>query len=320
MIKVLLLPALMATLVVSVHAVPALVEGNADIVISNGDTHILTYHKAEVLPPEGASPLYRRSGFIHPLTAPNGGVVTSIHAPDHFHHMGLWHAWVQTRHKGRKLDFWNLKKGQATIRYVETRELRRTDTGVGFTVCQHHVVLPDEVILEELFSVDVQLHPDGHTLVDYRTVQRNVTQDALELPAYRYGGCLAYRGPLHWNNDNSGVLTSEGKSREDGHTTRATWCRFTGPTERGPVGVSIMGHPGNRDAPSASGSGRPARTRGPCSIILFPSRSTPGPWNPAKRPPCATGSCSPPGRPRPGRSNPGTGPIPGRGPRLRGEA
>lgn len=262
MINVLLLPALMATLVVSVHAVPALVEGNADIVISNGDTHILTYHKAEVLPPEGASPLYRRSGFIHPLTAPNGGVVTSIHAPDHFHHMGLWHAWVQTRHKGRKLDFWNLKKGQATIRYVETRELRRTDTGVGFTVCQHHVVLPDEVILEELFSVDVQLHPDGHTRVDYRTVQRNVTQDALELPAYRYGGCLAYRGPLHWNNDNSGVLTSEGKSREDGHTTRATWCRFTGPTERGPVGVTIMGHPGNRDAPQRQRIWPPGTNKG----------------------------------------------------------
>ena len=57
------------------------------IVIANGETHVLTYYKAEMALPEGTSPLYKRSGFIHPLM-----VRTSIHAKDHYHHMGLWHA------------------------------------------------------------------------------------------------------------------------------------------------------------------------------------------------------------------------------------
>ena len=60
--------------------------------IANGETHVLTYYKAEMALPEGTSPLYKRSGFIHLLMAPNGGVCTSIHAKDHYHHMGLWHA------------------------------------------------------------------------------------------------------------------------------------------------------------------------------------------------------------------------------------
>ena len=57
-----------------------------------GPVHpILTYHKAEVPPPPGELDLFRRSGFIHPLHAPNGEVVTGIHPADHIHHLGLWH-------------------------------------------------------------------------------------------------------------------------------------------------------------------------------------------------------------------------------------
>ena len=65
------------------------------ISIRRGDLMVLTYHKAEVPPPEKADPIYKRSGFIHPLCAPNGEPVTGIHPADHYHHLGLWHAWVK---------------------------------------------------------------------------------------------------------------------------------------------------------------------------------------------------------------------------------
>ncbi|MFT5498746.1 MAG: hypothetical protein ACI9TH_004161 [Kiritimatiellia bacterium] len=226
-----------------------IVENEKAIVIRQGEQHVLTYHKAEMDPPEGTSPLFRRSAFIHPLTAPNGAVVTDIHTPDHTHHMGLWHAWVHAEHKGRKVDFWNLKKGQGTVRYVETQAIRRGEDRVGFSVIQHHVMLPNEIILKEVLSVDVRVSPDGAYLVDYQTVQENITDTPLKLPAYRYGGCLAYRGPPQWNQTNSAILTSAGKDRENGHETRADWCRFTGPTDAGPVAVTFLAHPTNHDAP-----------------------------------------------------------------------
>jgi len=227
-----------------------IVESDKTIVISNGETEVLTYHKAMVEPPAGVSPLYKRSGFIHPLRAPNGGVVTGIHPKDHAHHLGLWHAWVKTKHKGRAIDFWNLKKSEGTVRYARTEEIRDEKKSVGFTVVQEHVILPDEVILEEGFSIDVRLGPDGKVfLIDHTTAQKNVSDAALELPAYRYGGPLAYRAPHHWDKDNSSLLTSEGKTRKDGHATRAKWCSFSGPTDQGRVSISLLCHPENHDAP-----------------------------------------------------------------------
>jgi hypothetical protein len=219
------------------------------IVIQNGDAHVLTYHKSEVPAPAGSSPLYNRSGFLDPVTAPNGDVVTGIHPPGHLHHMGLWHAWVKATHKGREVDFWNLGTGTATVRYASTVGIRRSPDAVGFSVIQHHVILPDEVVLEETFSIDVHVHPDGHYLIDYVAAQNNVTDAPLLLPAYRYGGGIAYRGPSHWNAQNSEYLTSEGRGREDGHTTRARWCTMFGETEHGTAALTILGHPKNHDAP-----------------------------------------------------------------------
>lgn len=232
-------------------AAPALhiTEAADSIVIQSGAAHVLTYHKSEVPPPVGSSPLYRRSGFLHPVTAPNGGVVTGIHPVDHLHHLGIWHAWVKATHEGREVDFWNLGAGTATVRYVSTGAIRRSPDTVGFTVLQHHVILPDEVVLAETFSIDVRVHPDGHYLIDYVVVQENVSDAALLLPAYRYGGGIAYRGPLHWNEHNSTYLTAEGRGREDGHATRARWCAMFGETEHGIAALTILGHPANRDAP-----------------------------------------------------------------------
>ena len=50
---------------------------------------ILRYHHAEQEVPPGVDPLYRRSGFIHPLWSPEGRVLTGIQPPDHYHHYGI---------------------------------------------------------------------------------------------------------------------------------------------------------------------------------------------------------------------------------------
>jgi len=229
---------------------------------------VLTYHKAKVAPPAGAPDAFSRSGFIHPLCAPSGEPVTGIHPPDHLHHIGLWHAWVDTVHGGRKLDFWNLLKGEGTVQYAKTLALHREGDdgngngngggdggggGAGFTVLQNHVALgkdgaAGQTILQEKFTIKIRL-AEGTYIVDHDTEQTNVTDQALELPAYRYGGCIAYRAPNHWDKTNSDYLTSEGKNRDNGHTTRGRWCAMFGPTAKGDATVAILCHPGNHDAP-----------------------------------------------------------------------
>ncbi len=236
---------------------------NADVIaIRRGDADVLVYRKTPVPLPEGVDPVFARTGYIHPLRTPDGGVVTSIYAADHWHHLGLWHAWVKTHHRGRELDFWNIGRKIAGMRYARTLGLQGPGEAAGaveaagFVVeqedyaCDPATGEPAEVVLREKLAVTVTPSDDLY-LVDYDFEQTNVTDAPLECEAYRYGGGIAYRAPANWNKDNSRYLTSEGKGRADGHTTRARWVEMAGALddtgERG--GIVILCHPANRDAP-----------------------------------------------------------------------
>jgi hypothetical protein len=251
--------------------------GEAIRVLNKGKT-VLVYHKAEVEPPKGADPAYRRSGFVHPLCTPAGSVVTAIHPADHIHHMGLWHAWVKTVHGKRKPDFWNLKAKSGRVRYAKTLQ-RPEPSGkmASFTVLQEFISMDKGtnpvVVLAEEFTLTVH-SADNAYLVDHTTVQKNITDTPLKLPAYRYGGPIAYRGPANWNNSNSRVFTSEGKNRSNGHATRGRWCAFAGPAEKGNALVAILCHPKNHDAPQRMRIWPPASHNGAIFFNYVPAQET----------------------------------------------
>ena len=48
---------------------------------------------------------FRRGGYLHPIHAPNGRVVTDDFPPNHIHHHGVWWAWTKTEFQGRQPDF-----------------------------------------------------------------------------------------------------------------------------------------------------------------------------------------------------------------------
>ena len=236
-------------------ATPSVRETDASITVSIDDRSILTYHKADVPPPESADPIFTRSGFIHPVHSPSGTVVTGIHPDDHYHHLGLWHAWVECEIEGENVDFWNLKEETGRVRYTKTLSLSWGSDSAGFTVVQEHVAFPgnqekEKVILREVFTV-VARFIDGAYEIDYETVQTNVSSSSLKLPAYRYGGPIAYRAPHHWDRSNSDYLSSEGKNRNDGHTTRSKWIAMWGEKKTGPGAdtLTILCHRENHDFP-----------------------------------------------------------------------
>jgi hypothetical protein len=224
------------------------------ITLMRGETPILTYHVAEVPPPKGIDPIYNRSGFIYPMHAPSGGIVTGIHPADHYHHIGLWHAWVNTKYDDKKgPDFWNLGRRTGRIRHAKVKETR----DAGFTVVQEHLGYLDgikaepTVILNETLLVDAAF-VGGANVIDYAMIQKNLTTKPLVFPAYRYGGGLAYRAPHSWNKKNSDYLTSEGLDRTNSHATRARWVAMHGPAEEAKgedATVAILCHPKNHDAP-----------------------------------------------------------------------
>jgi hypothetical protein len=219
--------------------------------IQMGDTKVLRYNHAPVPPPEGESPLYTRSAFIHPLWSPTGAVLTDIHPADHIHHVGIWMPWTKTKFEGQEVDFWNLKEGQGTVRFVKFLSTTSGPVYGGFQAEQEHVALEtaqgEKVVLKEVWDVRVYNvgGPDkGYWLWDFKSTQRCVADSPLHHIKYRYGG-FGYRAAAEWKGENASYLTSEGKTRKDGHGTRARWCDTSGRIADRWAGIVHMSHPKN---------------------------------------------------------------------------
>jgi hypothetical protein len=221
--------------------------------ISDQRRTVLRYRYAEAEPPVD-NPLYRRSAFIHPIWAPNGAVLTRINPSDHIHHMGFWHPWTKTEYKGRKIDFWNLKEGQGTIRFSGFDAVDTGPVAASFTASHSYVDLtvPDEeeIALDETWTVTVWSGSAADTVFIWDLVisQSCATAAPFTILKYRYSG-FGFRGTADWNEKNSNYLTSEGKTRTDGNGTRARWCDVYGQTDEGTAGILFLSHPDNHAHP-----------------------------------------------------------------------
>lgn len=217
---------------------------------------ILDYQFATMYPPEGINPLYKRSGFIHPLRTPGGQILSRVQPPDHFHHYGIWGPWTKTHIGGREVDFWNLLKGQGTVRFNGFLSLLEGPVFGGFKALQEHIDFgatgPDQVAIREVLDVRVwnTASPDVF-LIDYTTTLNTPLDSGILLDAYRYGGGIGFRATEHWHKDNSSVLTSENKDRLSADGTKARWCIIEGESDSrdGRSGILFMGHPSNREYP-----------------------------------------------------------------------
>ena len=115
--------------------------GDKNFTLSCNGAPVLSYRHAVQPAPEGVDTLYNRSGFIHPLYTPDGGVLTRIQPPDHYHHVGIWNPWTKTHIDGREVDFWNLGSGLGTVRYAGLVNSVEGPVYGGFRVRQEHIDL-----------------------------------------------------------------------------------------------------------------------------------------------------------------------------------
>jgi len=252
-----------------------------------GDAKVMQYHHAMVPPPQdiGKIPeerraLYNHNAFIHPLWSPKGTVLTDIHPPDHIHHLGIWMPWTHTNFEGKMVDFWNVGDGTGTVRFAKYLGTTSGPVYGGFQSEQDHVALKtskgEQVILKEVWDVrvyNVGGPAKGYWLVDFQSTQRCVAEEPLIQDEYRYGG-FGFRATRQWKGANADYLTSEGKTRKDGHATRARWCDNFGESGGQWEGVTFFSNPKNFRHPE------PMRLwPEPDNYIFFnfaPSQS--GPW------------------------------------------
>jgi hypothetical protein len=231
-------------------------KSDGKLTLSMNNKQILAYQYRTVYPPEGVNPFFKRSGFIHPLWSPGGQVLTRIQAPDHYHHYGIWGPWTKTHIEGREVDFWNLMKGEGTVRFSGFLSESEGPVFSGFKAFQEHIDFgtrgEDQVAMNEVLDVRAWNVGNGKFwLIDYTTTLNTPLDSGIMLDAYRYGGGIGFRATELWHKDNSSVLTSEGKDRLEADGTKARWCLVEGEsaTEQGRSGIVFMGHPSNREYP-----------------------------------------------------------------------
>lgn len=222
--------------------------------LRQGNRKLLQYNYAIVEPPAGLDTVYRRSGFIHPLWAPDGQVITNIHPKGHWHHVGIWNPWTHTSFKGKETDFWNLQKKEGTVRFKGVAGRVQGPVACGFTVLQEHIAFSGgkevTAINEEWVVKALNCGTDTSRFVwDFASTLNCADTAGITLLQYRYGGGFGLRTMEAWTAATSAVLTSEGKTRKDADSTRARWIKITGRTEKGQAGILIMNHPGNFDSP-----------------------------------------------------------------------
>lgn len=224
------------------------------LVIHYGDKNLLQYYFRTVYPPKGVDTTYKRSGFIHPLWSPHGQVLTRIQPPDHYHHYGIWNPWTHVEYEGDTIDFWNINTKQGTVRFAKFVSVQEGPLFSEFGALHEHVVFRktgnEKVALNELQRVRVYGPAKSRDffIVDFNMQMNCAHENPVKLLEYRYAG-LGWRTTEKWDNKNSMVLTSEGKTRKDSDGTKARWCIVQGEIDDEYAGVVMMSFPTNYNFP-----------------------------------------------------------------------
>jgi len=225
-----------------------------NLVVSSGNKNVLQYNLVESPLPDGVDEIYGRTGFIHPLWSPEGEVLTRIQPPDHYHHYGIWNPWTHTEYKEEVIDFWNLIKGEGTIRPSTVVSTTSNNLFGGFKVIHDHVYLKGknkagyEIVLKEEWNVRVWKMNSGGWVIDLISTYNNPTDDIFTILKYRYQG-FGFRATEKWDDKTASILTSEGKDKSDGNSTRARWCDINGVSESGTSGILFITNPSNYNYP-----------------------------------------------------------------------
>jgi Methane oxygenase PmoA len=233
----------------------SLKDNNGSITFMADGKNLLSYQYTTVYPPGGADTNYKRSGFIHPLFTPHGQVLTRIQPPDHYHHYGIWNPWTHTLFEKDTVDFWNLKERQGTVRFVKFTSQRSKRKFAAYTALHQHVVFKkdgsEKIALNEWQSVKVYTpaKDSNYYVADIISKMQCASQSPLLIVAYRYAG-FGWRATEYWDKDNSEMLTSEGKTRDNTDNTKAKWIIVYGSLPGNDEGgIVMLSHPSNYNHP-----------------------------------------------------------------------
>ncbi|TWT52050.1 hypothetical protein KOR42_31470 [Thalassoglobus neptunius] len=220
------------------------------VIMSLNDKNVLAYNVEVVSPPEGADPIFRRSGHIHPAWTPDGLIVTDEFPADHVHQHAIFSAWTKTTFEGERVDFWNQKAETGTVEHREVLDLVSGPVFGELKVRLAHVVTKTENqdVLDEVWTIRLFAIADPH-FFEIESVQTCVAETPLTIDEYHYGG-FAFRGAAEFFSEQGhSMVTNETSDRVEGNHSRPDWVSLFGQVSGKQCGAVMFSHPENFRSP-----------------------------------------------------------------------
>jgi Family of unknown function (DUF6807) len=251
---------------VSVAQPLKVVETETTIIVQHDNKAVVTYNKVSPPAPRGIDPVYERSGCLHPVSSPQGRIVTEMFPIDHPHQHGVFSAWVKTTYDGRPVDFWNLAGGTGRVLHDRVVSTFETRDATGFEVdLIHRAERPPVDILRERWKITVYPTDGTYHCFDLQTEQTAITSKPLLVGKHYYGG-MVLRGPTRWltaqdsdartvrnlAREPSEFLNDLGSNRIAGDQQHAKWVALWGNLDGEPVSIAVLCHADNFRAPQAT--------------------------------------------------------------------
>jgi len=185
-------------------------EDNESAIIAKiGDKSVFQYNY-KTQKPDKIQEYYKRSGFIHPVYSPGGAVITEGFPKKHTHHHGMFNAWVNTKFRDKKIDFWNQQDETGTVVFKEILKVTSSRNYGLLTTKQQHLAFIDGdtiPVLEEIWTIKVYNDTDPF-IWDITVEQKNISPSNFQILKYHYGG-LAFRGRDEWYSEESALENDE---------------------------------------------------------------------------------------------------------------
>src|SRR6185503_18595685 len=141
------------------------------------------------------------------------------------------------------------------VRFVKFTSQTNNSKYAEYTALQEHVVFKkdgsEKAALNEWQTVRVYAPAkDGeYYVVDITSKMQCASKSPLLIVAYRYAG-LGWRAIEYWDKNNSEMLTSEGKTRDNTDNTKAKWIVVHGELPGNDEGgIVMLSHPSNYNYP-----------------------------------------------------------------------
>ena len=215
------------------------------VLVLDGQAPVLMYRFGDQLA-SGVDAKFTRSGYIHPLFAPDGRALTDDFPSDHLHHHGVFWTWPVVRTRGLDTQTWH--PAIPSLRQHFVRWLRKDVNGDAAVLAVENAWRLDEkeTVAKETVTVRVRPADGPGRAVDVEVVLEAVG-GPLELAGTPeenkgYGGLCLRGAPLF---KSAALTTDKGLLKEDATNTVFRWADLS----TADLGVAVFVHPGHPDFP-----------------------------------------------------------------------